>query len=116
MSSESRDFRKGRIEEIKARLEAATPTPWECDGFADSGHVNLSLYEGTNQGRVIASDITRNEDADLLFNAPTDIAFLLTELERAKESAWDAGCNLGLSVNPGWEKETRARNPYRVQP
>lgn len=28
---------------------------------------------------------------------------------------WEAGCRKGLSVNPGWEKQALASNPYRSQ-
>jgi hypothetical protein len=74
-----------RIEEIKARLESATATPWDCDGLAETGHTYLSIFEGTNKGRVIATGITRHEDADLLLNAPEDIAYLLAELRKRDE-------------------------------
>lgn len=28
---------------------------------------------------------------------------------------WEAGCRKGLSVNPGWEEQALASNPYRSQ-
>ena len=73
---------KSRINEIQYRLDAATRTPWDCDGFADGDHVNLGIYEGSNQGRVIADHITRQGDAALLLNAPTDIAYLLSVIKK----------------------------------
>ena len=76
-----------RIEEIQARLEAAAPTPWDCDGLAETGHTHLSLFEGNNHGRIIATGITRYEDADLLFNAPADIAHLLAALQDVRNFA-----------------------------
>lgn len=71
-----------RIYEIQARLEAVTATPWDCDGLAETGHTYLTIFELSNKGREIATGITRHEDADLLLNAPTDIAFLLSVVER----------------------------------
>ena len=72
---------QSRINEIEYRLNAATRAPWDCDGLADGDHVHLSIFEGSNQGRVIAEGITRHSDADLLLNAPADIAYLLSVIK-----------------------------------
>lgn len=72
---------QSRINEIEYRLNAATQGPWDCDGFAEGDHVHLSIFEGSNQGRVVADGITRREDADFLLNAPGDIEFLLNQLK-----------------------------------
>jgi hypothetical protein len=81
------------LEAIQSRLDAATPAPWDCDGFADGDVVNLSLYEGTNEGRIIAEGITRYGDADLLRYAQTDVAFLLN-LVRKQQAALEAVCKV----------------------
>jgi hypothetical protein len=92
-----------RLDAIQARLDEATPTPWDCDGFADGDIVNLSLYEGTNQGRVIAEGITRHGDADLLRYAPYDIGFLLV-LARKQQAALDAVTELTEEWDVVFEK------------
>jgi hypothetical protein len=74
-----------RIQEIENRLKAATPGYWDCDGFADGDVVNLALFEGSNQGRVIAEGITTHGDADFLRYAPSDVAYLLAEIRKQVE-------------------------------
>lgn len=85
-----------KLDEMRARLAAATPWPWDCDGFADGDVVNLSIYEGTNQGRVIAADITTHGDADLLRYAPTDMGKLISAIE-----AGLAACNAVIDNTDG---------------
>jgi hypothetical protein len=63
-----------RLQEIRARLDAATPGPW--------------LYPEDDPTRIQASDgvsvavITRRvDDADLIAHAPADLAWLLDKVE-----------------------------------
>jgi hypothetical protein len=60
-----------RLDEIKARLEAATPGPWShtCDDVLD---------EKKNR---VCWDV-RGNDAYLIANAPTDLRDLIAEVER----------------------------------
>lgn len=77
-----------RLQEIRARLDAATPGPWRilhhdlCCGESwvrdESGyHVGTSLY---------SNDEKRDENLSLIAHAPADIAWLLDEVERLRES------------------------------
>jgi hypothetical protein len=48
----------------------------------------------------------------------TDTDYIRAMLEAAApymlHDAWEAGCNEGLSWNPGYDDEARAANPYRT--
>lgn len=66
-----------RLAEIKARLAAATPGPWEFD--ADDSE----LYSINDEhGGCITYDL-RSNDADFIIHAPEDIALLLEVVEVA---------------------------------
>jgi hypothetical protein len=91
---------KGRISEIRARMEAATPGPWKWEGPVD-------LVDGS-QARCLAGDglVLRHEaltwkmhepDAALIANAPADIAYLLDRVE-ALEGAATEGLRLAHRV------------------
>lgn len=85
-----------RIEEIEARLKAATPGPWEFDGNEIN---NVPDYESETPapwatvlecrvdcmsycyGGSLAMDITPENKA-LIESAPADIAYLLAELRK----------------------------------
>lgn len=78
-----------RKAEIRARLETATPGPW----FANDTHINgmESQRNIDNAANEQVCWTTRGwpngvavANAILIANAPTDIAWLLEELERAK--------------------------------
>lgn len=69
------------LEPIQGRLDAITPGPWECDGFAGEGVVDLSIFKGSNQGPTIVEGISRHEDAEFFMNAPTDTARLLAAVK-----------------------------------
>lgn len=76
-----------RIEEIEARLDAATPGPWEAGHHWDSEWVSNGT--GGRKFRPTA-DTSYNwlptpADAIFIANAPDDIAFLLAELRPATE-------------------------------
>ena len=78
-----------RLNEIQARLSAATPGPWEHGHHWDSSE----WIKGGIGGRKFrpASDTTyewlpTSADAEFIANAPADVAFLLAELRKARES------------------------------
>lgn len=90
-----------RIDEIKARLAAATPGPWEpCERGAENPVIKgqgsfIENGEQTNlfmamwpchdiADTVAAEDLTYN-NIELAANAPADIAFLIGEIERLEE-------------------------------
>lgn len=73
-----------RLQEIRARLDAATPGPWEVlEESFDYTSVRTSDYSGTYA--VVYSDEGRpvhRPDADLIAHAPGDIAYLLDRVEK----------------------------------
>jgi len=77
-----------RIEEIKARLNAATPGPWKARRGGD--FQNITLHRGSLWIDVVdgsAQKPPRGEwidspDIDLIEAAPTDVAYLLAELRK----------------------------------
>lgn len=71
-----------RLQEIRARLDAATPGPWEEGGFDRPWSVTAGRFVLDER-----SSATRQADADLIAHAPADIAWLLDELERCREES-----------------------------
>lgn len=72
-------LRNERLEEIKQRLDRATPGPWEVGITAYGPSVEVD----DEQLFIESYGITyphNPADADLIANAPTDLAALLTEL------------------------------------
>ncbi|MNI26719.1 hypothetical protein D3C73_804300 [compost metagenome] len=79
-----------RIQEIKERHAAATPGPWRT--FVKDNFVNEDNYRTIIAGVGFYSppkyvgfgcDLYISEaDAELIANAPSDIAYLLSEVER----------------------------------
>lgn len=63
-----------RINEIKSRLDAATPGPWH----------NVYPFIVANeymQGGICTVEIGQKPDADLIAHAPADIAWLIEQYE-----------------------------------
>lgn len=83
------------LDTLRKTAEAATPGPWVLDGFAEGGcsegcceeYTRLSVYSGTNQGEVVASEVTAQRNADYFdtFNPETVLA-LLSRLEQAEQA------------------------------
>ncbi len=112
-----------RLEEIKARLAAATPGPWEESGGTEFGF-RIAATERESKRIVrelsIASSHGGNvrafADAALIAHAPTDLAYLIAEVEwLRRELEWiadrvsgDEPGNLS-AFRPGWEAGERAR-------
>jgi hypothetical protein len=81
-----------RIDDIRKRLEAATPGPWEMNG-SGPGYI----LEDATSGHAIRCEVCPPEetipiDYEFIANAPTDIAYLLRLVEEyeAAMPAWDA--------------------------
>lgn len=81
-----------RIEEIEARLAKATPGPWwwwssgrkgglRSDGVDNRDRDTSVLFVA--RGNICGSD----QDLDLIAHAPSDIAWLISELLRSREEA-----------------------------
>jgi hypothetical protein len=69
------------LSEIKARLEKATPGPWHIGHVSEIADGEFSAdIDGPNGEQIAASYFRANEP--LLCNAPTDIAYLLSLVDR----------------------------------
>lgn len=74
-----------RLDEIQARVDAATPGPWvgasstrQSKGY---GVVGAMSNRGTGKAIAVFSGVeNRQEDAQLCAHAPTDLAALVTAL------------------------------------
>lgn len=76
-----------RLNEIKARLKAASPGPWNVGYNWEQQHPGLFIYEkqSTDCGTIITAGdeaALSKEDAEFIANAPDDIAFLLIEINK----------------------------------
>lgn len=104
-----------RVDEIQARLEAATPGPWEArQDFIDGGVPDNSMtLNGGGRGDYIGTialhyDV-RAANAEFIAAAPADIAYLLAELrdrdeKLAKvEALCDAAAKRGIESGPPLE-------------
>ncbi len=65
-----------RLQEIRARLDAATPGPWVRN--YDNGEV---VVMDPDDGRTMIGNVTFTRNIDLIAHAPADIAWLLAALE-----------------------------------
>ena len=81
-----------RLDEIQARLDAATPGPWETMRSGLLG-TRVVRVDGEWDGLIPDEFVTLVTpalriycDADLIANAPADLAFLLAELRKAHEA------------------------------
>jgi hypothetical protein len=75
-----------RIEEIKARAEAATPGPWnlsargnhpEDNRWVDDGRYDICMVYGCNS-------LPSEGNATFIAHAPEDMLYLLAEVERLR--------------------------------
>jgi hypothetical protein len=72
-----------RVDEIRQRLEAATPGPWKAD--ATENDVPVVCVDGPIPGTatvLFEGDWAEQPDAELIAHAPDDLAFLLDEVTR----------------------------------
>jgi hypothetical protein len=89
------------IEQIRKRLEAATPGPWRFDSFNDiednMGRILFRILDhpmdevyptGGQERGDWYSESERN--VDFVVNAPADIRFLLEQLEATQKQLADA--------------------------
>ena len=74
-----------REQEIRQRLEAATPGPWENNGgwaiegpFTPTGRLALGVVVRNNRANAL-------QDAKLIAHAPADLAYLLGEVAQLRE-------------------------------
>ena len=74
-----------RLEEIEARLAAATPGPLDAVVSANRKWALVLANPGTDDERTLAK-VVDDDDAWMYANAPADLAYLLDELRKAQES------------------------------
>jgi hypothetical protein len=104
-----------RLDEIKARLAAATPGPWRWSdtpigegATLRSPSVEDETVESWERAHIIDdgsaggeySSMLKAPDADLIAHAPADLAFLLEEVETAH--AVERGLSQLLAAVAGW--------------
>ena len=72
-----------RLGEIEARLSAATPGPWVIDSIESGEHgVFAEEHHRLGCGTSQVAGFMTKANAELLVNAPADVAYLLTELQK----------------------------------
>ena len=77
-----------RIDEIRDRLDKATPGPWEATYEPSDRWTSITGQAHDDGGRwLLCPEVATCEgeghtDADLIANAPADLAWLLGEVER----------------------------------
>jgi len=84
LSEANRSVTPDRLAEIRARLAAATPGPWAVHSDPTFTPLRAVAIDGPYGWDVVAERISPN-DADLMANAPTDLAYLLAEVDGARE-------------------------------
>lgn len=79
-----------RLEEIRARLKAATPGPWEWDGrvWGYDKEQEAPWLNDREGNRILWGEINAHKrDAELISHAPSDLAYLLSLLESSEKEA-----------------------------
>lgn len=71
-----------RLEQIKARAEAATPGPWDCYGDGEYEVFDAGEYRDGDPGEVVAPVVTKLNNAEFIAHARMDIPALLNEIDR----------------------------------
>lgn len=85
-----------RLDEIQARLDAATPGPWETHqdmvriGFEELEPLSVAKRvrkPGVTEMHYVVPWVNEVCDQEFIANAPDDVAYLLAELRKARERA-----------------------------
>ena len=75
-----------RLAEIRARLDAATPGPWEnTDDWSVVTAVVRQRSKWLPDYEMLVADVGQPVNADLIAHAPADIAWLLAENDAFRE-------------------------------
>lgn len=74
------------IEDIRKRLEAATPNWWKAAAHNSMFGTVMMAQPDKTKNSVRIGQFSKPEDADLAVNAPIDLQFLLSELERKDQA------------------------------
>lgn len=98
------DERQARLAALRSNLAAATPGPWEFDSYCRVLAPMAHLDDAEHYGNIVAwvpawhGDTAckpHDDNAELIANAPADLAWLLAEVERLTRQrdaarAWSA--------------------------
>ena len=100
------------LDPIRARLAAATPGPWHAYGntlAAEVGRCTCSPHYGAHERSCGLEDIGQvvESDAELIAHAPADLAALVAEVERLRETVQRVREALEKDVCPCGEEGCR---------
>ena len=73
-----------RLDEIRARAEAATPGPWKQGDINSRGVISRFDVYSEHAGYVDVASVWNSEDRDFMAHAREDIPYLLAEVERLR--------------------------------
>ena len=73
-----------RLDKIRARLDAATPGPWDTEGPCMSGDGTYGVFADDGAGEPTLALRMSRPDAELVAHAPGDLAWLLVEVGAAR--------------------------------
>jgi hypothetical protein len=107
----------GREAEIRARLEAATPGPWEVQAALGTGLLHVS-HADSEVGRPPIAQFAEAADAALIAHAPADLAYLLDRVAALAALAGAAdleAADLRAEVARLTEERDDARESLRVE-
>lgn len=91
-----------RMGEIRGRLAAATPGPWAAEFDACSQCGGEWWVDGPPGGRH--AQFAMKADAEVISNAPADLAWLIGEVEREKARADAAEAALATAAAAGFAR------------
>lgn len=103
-----------RLDEIRARVAAATPGPWHVWlGESNREPCHVALVDDI---AIVPEQEVRSPDADATFiaNSHTDLAYLLAEVEQLTRErdeqarAADLWCRVAIDASPSQEAVTAA--------
>jgi hypothetical protein len=74
------------LQAIEARLKAATPGPWEAQIPAMMGEFPRAKIKPLKiEGKLYNHPMLKTADAELIANAPQDLALLIAEVRRLQK-------------------------------
>jgi hypothetical protein len=83
-----------RVKEIKERLEAATPGPWDAKPEPNWDLETQPLWCVVARGELIADTTSQPQNATLIAHAPADLKWALGEIERLRGALGDLASRL----------------------
>ena len=105
-----------RLQEIRARLDAASPGPWGYTLDPGTRHYEPYLLVENKHGAIAEVNPRhprRTRNADLIAHAPADIAWLLDELRVAYDDI-DEAIRKGDDAADYWMQEAKRLREYAV--